>query len=238
MSPQAACTVVVRKFSSLTAVPALHTLAMMESQTTGATRRSFSGSLSLIKPHRRSSTTTEHQWFLKGGACLDVRRLEEFVTIELAQYSSRSSIASFRGLAERYRQDESCTELSTTTAGSSPNTSTDLDHVYHFLQRFVDKPSSKNAPPHVLCQVHSFMGLLLDMKGDFDEASKAHLRAVWCAQRCSKDSNNKGKPHQQAQQQVAASMCRLATSYGQKGDLKARKQMMKRAEAFSKGTLE
>ena len=174
-----------------------------------------------------SKPKSEDHWFTKGRACLDVRRLEQLLTVDLEPFCPMTSLEEFHGLAERYHRDE-LTEASTTSHGQSLNGDTpELDHAYHFLRKFVDKTTSTSVPARILSQIHSFLGVLLDMKGDFDEAASFHMRAIWCAMRSPEHQGGN-----QAQQ-LAVSMCRLAASYGRQGDVKAKDRLLRQAEAVA-----
>lgn len=130
----------------------------------------------------KKANSVDH-WFSMGRACLDIDRLEQLLTVDLAVYCPRQSIHAFRGLAERYRLDE-LTEVSTTIHGQSLNGDTpELDNAFCFFQGFVDESASNCVPACLLSQVHSFMGILLDLKGEFDEAARSYLRAIWFARR-------------------------------------------------------
>ena len=157
-----------------------------------------------IQPQLSKSISARHhnhpRWIIGGKACLDVRRLEELLCLDLPRILRQPMPEQFSGLADRY--DASCSDDSGSMSQSSDlSINAELEQVASYLMELVNNPKyTQRIPSSILSEVHSFRGLIYDSNNDSHSAIQAHLRAVWLARKqadCNKE-------------QVQASSSRLA----------------------------
>ncbi|GKY90792.1 hypothetical protein MPSEU_000052000 [Mayamaea pseudoterrestris] len=134
-----------------------------------------------------SSRRLSHSQWLRGGkVCLDVRRLEELICIDLPRMTRHASPKSFAGLSDRYEASSSRDDSGNCSLSSSMGASitSELDYAAHHLMQVVnDSKNANRIPPPLLSEIHSFCGLIHDMNRDPHSAMQSHLRAVWLARK-------------------------------------------------------
>jgi hypothetical protein len=139
-----------------------------------------------------SSRQNQSRWLVGGKACLDVRRLEHLVCIDLPNLLHQPSPTEFVGLTARYKSssDHDDSGLLSSTV-SIISISSELDHVAFYLMHLVNHAVlARHIPPTLLSEIHSFCGMIHDMNHDTQLAMQSHLRAVWLARKqtnCNKD---------------------------------------------------
>lgn len=117
---------------------------------------------------------------------LDIVALENLLCHTIPEATGdRFSCFQFRGLSMRHNESE-------------------LAQAADWLLSFLDDKSSQNLSPHVLSDVHSFIGLIRERNGEYESSHAAYVSAAWIAQRTEKE-------------QLAVSLYRLGTLYGKKG---------------------
>lgn len=168
-----------------------------------------------------SARQQSSRWLIGGQVCLDIRRLEELVCIELPRLTRQPSSPEFAGLADRYiasgyqHPNDDSEFLSTSSSTNCHCITLELEHVAVYLMKLVnDEKLVQRIPLPVLSEMHSFCGLIHDMNQDTHSATQAHLRALWLARKqghCNK-------------QQIAASESRLQEIWGYRGPRSRPKQ--------------
>jgi hypothetical protein len=139
-------------------------------------------------PLSRGVSSRHSRWLEGGKACLDVRRLEALICIDLPRVTRRKSPEVFAGLADRYAADD--TEISSSMSSMNSISSELQQAAFYMMQIVNDSNLALRISPPLLSEMHSFCGLIYDLNHDSHSAMQSHLRAVWLARkqnRCNKD---------------------------------------------------
>jgi hypothetical protein len=180
----------------------MHIASTPDVSVTPRARRSSSWRSSSYKVLRRkhlrllssdSSTALLNDAFGKMNAGLNLGALEQMLCSTIPKVTGNITGLQFQGIATR------CSETNDNVSKE------ELLAVADWLGDFLGDSSSQQLPAGILSDIHSFIGLIRQLNGEFISSQRAYVSAAWIAQRVVEKD------------QLAVSLYRLGTSFGKSG---------------------
>jgi tetratricopeptide (TPR) repeat protein len=93
-----------------------------------------------------------------------------------------------------------------------------------WLSTVLDGPFSQLLSPSEVAEIHSFIGLIKEVHGNYDLACQSYVKALWIAsQACAPQNKNFTKD------QLAVILCRLGNAYGRSGNYEQMQYLLDKA---------
>jgi hypothetical protein len=89
----------------------------------------------------------------------------------------------------------------------------DLSCAAEWLSTVLDAPFSQELSPSEVAEIHSFIGLIKEVHGNYDVACQSYVKALWIASHTQATA-----PQNFPKDQVAVILCRLGNAYGRNGN--------------------
>jgi tetratricopeptide (TPR) repeat protein len=104
----------------------------------------------------------------------------------------------------------------------------ELSCAAEWLSTVLDGPFSQQLSPSEVAEIHSFIGLIKEVHGNYDIACQSYVKALWIASQsqatCTAPKNNDF-----SKDQLAVILCRLGNAYGRTGDYEQKHYLLDKA---------
>jgi hypothetical protein len=95
-----------------------------------------------------------------------------------------------------------------------------------WLSTVLDRPYSQQLSPSEVAEIHSFIGLIKEVHGNYDLACQSHVKALWIASQAT-------APQNFPNEQLALILCRLGNAYGRTGNYNQMQYLLDKAEEIN-----
>jgi tetratricopeptide (TPR) repeat protein len=98
----------------------------------------------------------------------------------------------------------------------------ELSGAAEWLSTFLDGPFSQHLSRSEVAEIHSFIGLIKEVHGNYDFACQSYVKALWIASQAT-------APQQFPKDQLAVILCRLGNAYGRTGNYEQMQYLLDKA---------
>ena len=217
---------------------------------TQSQRNTSSLSHSLRHSHKRSASVPRARSATRGGlrnshrsawnVGLNVEKLEHLLCVTLPQVMSEDDEANvssletdqFRNLAEICRQKDDVSRAALTEAS---------EWIRFFLTNLNQPENDRRLAPELTAELHSYIGLIREIRGDTMSAIQSYTKALWLLNRAkaalerssfTTQSKSDKNVEEHLGRQLAKAMYRLGGAYGRLGEYTKMQELIDRAESL------